>query len=246
MPSARTSKRASTKKTASSRRKSSARSRTRKKTSQTHNPALFWMIVGFTLVMWILYRSLFEFPVWFDETIGKALFFGVPVWLFVVIAQAREVIDPWVPQRFNVGSLRGLAYGGVIGFIGSITVLLTRQVTIQAAPLFSTGTFWYEFFFALMTGFWETVFFFAFTQTMIAILYPKWRLGRKIALTAMIFLLFHIPNAFLRFDVMTALYQIPLLLLFALGQALIFTRERNGYTLALTHAIWGMVLLVHG
>jgi hypothetical protein len=54
---------------------------------------LFFPIVIFTLVLWLVYRSLFTFPVWFDETLGKALFFGLPVWFFIVITNYRKVTE---------------------------------------------------------------------------------------------------------------------------------------------------------
>ena len=36
---------------------------------------LFFPIVILIGIIWFLYRSLFNFPVWFDEIIGKAIFF---------------------------------------------------------------------------------------------------------------------------------------------------------------------------
>ena len=62
---------------------------------------------------------------------------------------------------------------------------------------------------------------------------------------SLIFLLFHMSNIVLRFSDTAIMMQIILLYLFGLGQAIIFAREKNVYTLILTHTLWGMVLLIH-
>ena len=105
--------------------------------------------------------------------------------------------------------------------------------------------FWQEFILALFTAFWETLLFYSFIMTVIQEKYPKWSLLKQALLTAGIFLLFYIPNTFMRFDPMVAVGQLLLLFLFALGQAFLFHSKHNAYALVLSHAIWGMVLLTH-
>jgi hypothetical protein len=61
-----------------------------------------------------------------------------------------------------------------------------------------------------------------------------------------IFVAFHLPNTILRSpSPLIAVNQALLLSIFALGQGLLFARTKNVYTLAVSQAIWGMVLLVH-
>lgn len=206
---------------------------------------LFIPIVGLVLFFWFSYRSLFSFPVWFDESIGKAIFFGLPVWLFVVMTGARQIVETLEWSRFKKGLWLGVAIGGVFGFAGAILAAWQKGGAIQPAQLFAADGFWFEFGLAVLTAFWETLFFFSFIQSIIQGRLKSWGWLNQAILTAVIFLVFHIPNAILRFNGVAIGQQLLLLFFFGLGQALLFTREKNAYALILSHAIWGMVLLVH-
>jgi hypothetical protein len=206
---------------------------------------VFFPIVVLTLLLWFVYRSLFTFPVWFDESIGKAIFFGLPVWFFVVITNYKAVAETFSLKKLQSGLLLGLAVGGVYGFVTSLLSLWQTGSTVQAAWLFTSNAFWYEFFLALLTAFWETLLFYSFCMTVVMDKYPQWSLARKVVLVGVIFVLFHIPNTYLRFTSPEVIPQLLLLFLFGLGQALLFAERRNAYALVLSHAIWGMVLLTH-
>lgn len=208
--------------------------------------ALFFPIVILCLVLWYLYRSLFAFPVWFDETLGKALFFGLPVWLYIAISRSKSIQDSFGLYKMESGLLMGIAVGGLFGFVTAIMSLLQRGGVVEAVPLFAQTRFWYEFALAIFTGFWETMFFYSFMMTVILEKYRKWPLVWQLILVVVLFLVFHAPNAVLRFAPAAAVAQMFLLGLFALGQALLFYGRRNAYALVLSHAIWGMVLLVYG
>lgn len=75
--------------------------------------------------------------------------------------------------------------------------------------------------------------------------YVKWPLLNQVLMVSFIFLIFHIPNTVLRFNMSVVPAELVLLFFFGLGQALLFARTRNLYALTLSQAIWGMVLLVH-
>jgi hypothetical protein len=183
--------------------------------------------------------------VWFDETIGKAIFFGLPVWLFVVVTGFKVLVDRVSVWNFERGVLRGLAYGGLFGFAATLVLLIAGQKRVVGVTLFGETAFWWEFFLAMMTAFWESLFFFGFVQLVLEELKPKWSVLTVGLVVATIFMLFHIPNAILRFPVAAVPAQAVLLFLFALGQSLVFSKERNVVTLVMTHAFWGMVLLTH-
>ena len=116
---------------------------------------------------------------------------------------------------------------------------------VQAVSLFDSNMFWYEFVLALFTAFWETLLFFSFIMTVIQKKFKSWSMVSQVFLVALIFLVFHIPNTILRFDLALVLPQIFILLLFAIGQGFLFYSRKNSFALVLSHAIWGMVLLVH-
>jgi hypothetical protein len=206
---------------------------------------LFWPVVGLTLLLWVLYRTLYDFPVWFDETLGKAIFFGLPVWFFVTMTRSMDVVDAFSFSKMKNGLLQGIAFGGIYGFAATILSLARSGAEVQTALLFSSNAFWWEFFLALMTGFWETLFFFAFVMTLIQKFNYKWSLLNQVLATSLVFIIFHLPNIALLFAGQYVLGYIFLIWAFGLGQAFIYSRHQNAYTLVISHAIWGMVLLVH-
>lgn len=234
-------KRRSTKTSRSS--KASSKRQSRKKSAPAS--AVFWPLVTLTLVMWVIYRWQFGFPVWFDETVGKAVFFGFPVVSYIFITQFREIVDSFSVNKLKQGLLQGIAFGGIFGFAAITLKTATLGSQLQVAPLFSSNQFWWEFFLALMTGFWETLFFFSFIMTVLQDRYRRWSLLQQVLLTSVLFIVFHIPNIILNFTGTFVVGYTLLLWAFAIGQAFIFARQRNAYTLVIAHAIWGMVLLVH-
>ena len=212
----------------------------------------FVPLVTLTFIMWMLYRILFRFPasyaVAFDEIIGKAIFFGLPVWLYFNITRSQAIAETFSARRLQSGLLLGIAVGGMFGFMGVLASLVGHKVEVQAAPLFGSNVFWWQFFLALMTGLWESLFFFSWIFTVIREKYAKWALVNQLLLLAVLFLVFHLPNTILRssqFPWTVVVAQLFLLFFFALGQALFFVRTRNLYALMVSHAIWGMVLFVH-
>lgn len=220
------------------------KSRIKVKNTVKANFVLYPLLI-FTFIIWVLYRSLFQFPAWFDETIGKAIFFALPVWLYVTVTGGEKIIESLDFKKIKPGLVLGLAIGGLYGFAASLANLVGRAADVAMVPLFTSSIFWWEFFLGIMTGFWETLFFFSFVMTGILDRHKYWSLLNQVLLTASIFLIFHIPNIILRFTGFDILTELLLLFLFAVGQAFVFAKRRNFYTLVISHAIWGMVLLVH-
>lgn len=212
---------------------------------QLYDHVLFFPTLVVVLILWMLYRAVFSFPVWFDETIGKAFFFGLPVWFYVVTSKRLAITASFDRKLFEPGVLLGLALGGMYGFVTSIASLVQTGAVVQAVGLFNSSLFWYEFVLAIFTGFWETLFFFSFVATVIFQKYQKWPALLQWIGVALIFLIFHLPNTLLRFSGIDVASQLFILGLFGLGQTLIFYRWRNAYTLVLSHAIWGLVLLFY-
>ncbi|MDH5533396.1 MAG: CPBP family intramembrane metalloprotease [Candidatus Pacebacteria bacterium] len=209
------------------------------------NHKFFWPLVILVGVLWFIYRALFNFSVFFDETIGKAIFFGFPVLLYISVSNFIKIKDSLDLNKMHKGMLLGIAYGGIYGFAAAITSYAINKHGVQAVDLFSSSAFWWEFFLALLTAFWETIFFFSFIMMVLEDRMKKWSLTKLVLVTAAIFAIFHAPNAILRFDLSLVIAQVALMFIFGLGQALLFSKEKNAYALMISHAIWGMVLLVH-
>lgn len=217
-------------------------------TAKTRHDAsiVFIPILILTFLLWMIYRSVFQFPVWFDETIGKALFFGLPVWLYITITQDKDIIDTFSWRKFEPGILLGLAFGGLYGFATSLFIVWSGGGGVQPALLVVSPAFWNEFLLALCTGFWETLLFFSMIQTVIRQRYHRWPMAYVVAATAAIFLLFHLPNMLLRAEAVAVVWQLVLLSFFAVGQALLYYQTKNSYILILSQAFWGLVLITHG
>jgi CAAX prenyl protease-like protein len=217
-----------------------------KANSSAQQSTIFMVLLFLSLILWFLYRGIFNFSVVFDETIGKAIFFGLPIWIYISATGDKKISESIVANKMAPGLLRGLAYGGLFGFVAILLANLTQGSSLVAAPLFMTDEFWWKFFLALLTAFWESLFFYSFIQTTIGEQFKKslsnWQ---QVLIVSLIFLLFHMSNVVLRFSDGAIAMQIILLYLFGLGQAIIFAKEKNVYTLILTHALWGMVLLIH-
>lgn len=209
------------------------------------NHKFFWPLVTLIGILWFIYRALTSFGVFFDESIGKAIFFGFPVMLYISVSNFTGIVDSLDLKKMRKGLLLGIAYGGIYGFAAAIASYGLSKSGVQAADLFVSNAFWWEFFLALLTAFWETIFFFSFIMVVLESKMKHWSLIKLVLVTASIFAVFHAPNAILRFDFSIVLFQIILMFIFGLGQALLFIKEKNAYSLIISHAIWGMVLLVH-
>ncbi len=209
------------------------------------NNVVFFPLLTLVLTLWVLYRSMFNFPIWFDEILGKAIFFGLPVWLYINITGSDSVIKSFSPDKLKNGLLLGIAVGGIFGFVFSILSIIQNGAVVEAVSLFDSNIFWYEFILAMFTAFWETLLFFSFVMTVIQEKFKSWPMFSQVFLVALIFLVFHIPNIILRYDISLVLPQAFILFLFAIGQGFLFYTRKNSFALVLSHAIWGMVLLVH-
>src|SRR5260221_5651624 len=83
--------------------------------SATRHSVLFSLLI-LVFIVWLLYRTLFHFPVWFDEIIGKAIFFGLPVSLYISLTGSSSIRQTYAPTKLYRGLLLGVAVGGIFGF----------------------------------------------------------------------------------------------------------------------------------
>lgn len=224
---------------------SKRKSKTKRRQSQKQKHQLFWPLLVLVFVFWFLYRVLSSFSVFFDELVGKAIFFAFPVLIYLTITGFSATMETLSFAKLRKGLLIGLVIGGILGFVAVIANALLNAGQIQPLAFYAAENFWWEMFLAILTSFFETLFFFSFVMLVIDDRYQKWSLLKKVLVVALVFLIFHLPNLFLRFSLETIYLHTMLLFVFALGQALLFYIQRNAYTLLMTQAIWGMVLLIH-
>lgn len=205
---------------------------------------LLFQIVGL-FVIWALYRSLALFPEWFDEIFAKGIVFGIPSILY-----ARSVIRGSerlgvASSRFWPGLYMGLLVGGIYGFVGAGRSIF-GGAHVEPALLFSSSVFWFQFFLAMMTAWWESVFFFGFIMNA---LQDEYKFSEIIAVigAVLVFILFHAPlRIMLAGFTPVTVAQLMLLAIFAAGQSILFLRTKSVYAVTISHALWGMVLMVYG
>jgi len=253
MPSPRTNKRSADKKKLSNKSSRVARSERSSRGGSTRDgrgtmshSTLFLPFVVIALILWTIYRFVFNLPVWFDESIGKALCFGLPTLVYISLTGYRGISETVDLRKLKLGLFRGIAFGGIFGFAGALASIISQNKTVLAVPFFYSGNFWFEFALAILTGFWESLFFYAFIMGVIQFAWSHWSFTKQLAVVVAIFLLFHIPAIFVESATFTSMAgYILLVTAFGIVQALLYARNRNLYTLIVVHAIWGMTLLIH-
>lgn len=197
------------------------------------------------LLVWGAYRWFVRAPVWFDEGIAKAIVFGIPT--FWLAARSRFIAQNIGLDTSKIlpGLYLGTAVGGLYGFAALFGLgIMSREVI--SGSFFLSGTFWYMAGLAMLTAWWESLFFFGLPVQFlrsIASWISDWWIG---VFVAIFFLLFHAPLRFVLTGGSDAfLSQMGILTLFVIGQFILYTRTRNLYALVLSHFFWGLVLEVY-
>ncbi len=205
----------------------------------------FFFLEMSLLVIWVAYRAAVRMPVWFDEGVAKAIVFGLPVFWFAARSPFVASEIGLQPRRLLPGLYLGLAAGGLYGFMGILTEVSSgRQVAM--APLFATAEFWWLAFLALLTAWWESLFFFGLPVQFVRSI-AAWFSDTVLGILVIgLFLLFHAP---LRLIVAGYspffLVQMGVLALFAAGQYILYARTKNMYALVLSHLFWGLVIEIY-
>jgi len=205
----------------------------------------FFFIMMSLFFVWLAYRSFFTFPVWFDEGVAKALIFGIPVVWFA--SQSRFISTELGinDNQLFPGLFLGIAIGGLYGFAGLLIQVSAGQAVTPGA-LFASSGFWWIAFLAMLTAWWESLFFFGLPTQYIKSIAPWFSETLIGAFVVFFFLLFHAP---LR-GIITGwqpqfIIQMGLLTLFAIGQFIFYLRTKNMYALVLSHLLWGLVIEIY-
>lgn len=134
--------------------------------------------------------------------------------------------------------------GGLYEFIGVFSYML-RGTTFMRAYVFESPQFLGAFFLALMTAWWESLFFFGYVLNKTLEMFKKHELP-AIVLTSVVFVLFHAPIRMLITGLTPQLgSEFLVLFMFAFGQSILFLRTKSIFSVVLSHALWGMVLLIY-
>jgi len=218
----------------------------KKSLKQSHNLGFLLTLAG-VFLFWLTYRLIFRFPEWFDEIFVKAFVFGVPAWVYAYQTSKRKKSSD--PMGFTtIGIWQGLFFGLCIGgFFQFVAVLSLRLRGDVVMPSFTAIApyFWTFLALALMTAWWESLFFFGYVIGNLRD--RKMSEVPVVAITTLVFLLFHAPLRFVLVGSAEQLVsQLFVLSFFAIGQAILYLRTKSMYAITLSHMLWGMVFLLYG
>ncbi len=205
----------------------------------------FFFLQMSLLVLWVAYRAFTSFSVWFDEGVAKAILFGLPVFWFAARSKfvAREIgLDA---NKLIPGVYLGLAIGGLYGFAAILAQVL-GGTEVVGAPFYLTNDFWWLAFLALLTAWWESLFFFGLPIQFIRSVASWISESVIVVFVVAFFLLFHSPlRIILAGPSPQFLVQMGVLTLFVIGQYMVYTRTKNMYAIVLSHLFWGLVIQVY-
>lgn len=205
----------------------------------------FFFLEMSLLILWVAYRAFVRQPIWFDEGVAKAIVFGIPVFWFA--SRSRFIANEMGLDGHKIlpGLYLGLAVGGLYGFVGILSQVSGGRQVVEAM-LFATPQFWWLAFLALLTSWWESLFFFGLPVQYLrglASWFSEWMIG---GFTVVLFLLFHAPlRIVLAGPSPQFAVQMALLSMFAIGQYILYTRTKNMYCIILSHLLWGLVIEIY-
>ncbi len=222
---------------------SNSLSTTPDKLSPAQLQVFFVSVVCFSFVSLLLYRAFVHQPVWFDEIFFKGIIFGGPLWAYMRYSKKPTAFFGLESRQFWNGAFQGLAIGGLFAFVALVSSAVGRG-SVFIPHLFTASRFWSEFGLAFMTAWWESLFFYGLIlPTLEERFQNEWISS---ALTTLLFILFHAPVLLFRSGLSGAFSPLLLLAFFAFGQAILFLRTRSISSVVVSHAFWGMALLVYG
>ncbi|MFC1751276.1 type II CAAX prenyl endopeptidase Rce1 family protein, partial [Pseudomonadota bacterium] len=148
-------------------------------------------IYVFVFVVWGLYRLLFRLPEWFEETVLKALVFGMPVMLVVYKLEKKDWSQLGMVTRGLLSSLYfGLLFGLWLAVLGNIMAFL-RDGGVRFNPDMTVAAFGDLMLLGLVTAFWEQLLFMGYFLPRVVKDIGSELAG--VALVALMFALLHVP-----------------------------------------------------
>jgi len=199
--------------------------------------------------LWTGYRLVGGFPEWIEETVLKGLIFGAPVLWELRRRAIKQSEFGLGTQRFWLGMYLGLGLGALYLTVAFAANVL-RGVEMQTVRLYLTEGFWQLFLVSIFTSWWESLLFWGYGWTTLYHLFTKsdsqFAGFNATFWSAIVFIIFHLPLIFITqgFGEVSG-FAILAISLFAFGQAIVYWKTKNLYTMTISHLLWGMMLLVY-
>ena len=200
-------------------------------------------IYSFVFLVWGFFRLLSPLPVWIEEVFIKALVFGLPVFIVVFKIEKKNLESLGIGMKnFFESVYLGLSLGTFFWFFGQLSNFIRHRGVLSIKEIQPTSAEFGGFLLlALITAWWEELFFMGFVLRRLAgLVKEEW----KVALTtSVMFCLIYIPGIVVKGVVWwQMLLQVLLLFSLGLGNSILMLRTKNLIAPILSHALWGAMI----
>ena len=199
------------------------------------------------LLVWGLYRLLFRMPVWVEESVLKALVFGLPVFWLAFKRDKLSSRDLGITsENMLMTVLFGLGLGVLMALFGQMGNLFRYGGLAMQQISFTSAQLGGYIILSLVTAFWEQLLFSGYMlRQLVRVCSDEWI---PILTVALLFALLHVPAlVFVHAVGLThLLLSVALLVLLSLGTSVLMLRTKNLIAPMMAHALWGIVVFVLG
>jgi len=203
------------------------------------------LVYVFVFIVWGLYRLLFRMPEWFEETVLKAMVFGVPVFVAVIRVEKKTLTDLGMVTKGLLAALYfGLLFGLWLAVFGNIVAFL-RDGGVSFNPDVSVLKFGNLMMLGLVTAFWEQLLFVGYFLPRVVKDLGSELLG--LLIVAFMFAVLHMPIQVAQgVDLGQMTIRFILLYSLAFGNGVLYLRLKNLAAPIFAHVAWGSVIYLFG
>lgn len=199
----------------------------------------------FVFAVWGLYRLLFRLPEWFEETVLKAVVFGLPVMVVVLKYEKKRWADLGMVTKGLLASLYfGLLFGLWLAVLGNVVAFL-RDGGVRFNADMTVAAFGDLMLLGLVTAFWEQLLFMGYFLPRIVKAVRSELYG--VAIVALMFAILHVPVQVAQgVDFSQIIVRFILLYSLGFGNGVLYLRLKNLVAPIFAHLAWGSVIYLFG
>jgi hypothetical protein len=202
---------------------------------------LLYVIIG---LGWGVYRLLFRLPTIIEETILKAIVFGIPVFYVAHKRQWRWKELGMTVDNLTASVYLGILLGMILGVAGNFGNTI-RHGGLQFNDFgLTSATLGSFIILSLVTAFWEQLLFTGmFLRLLAEVIKDEWKLTW---LVAILFVGLHIPALLLiqQLQGVQFVVAVILLLLLQMGSVILMLRYKNLAAPIMAQALWGVTVFL--
>jgi len=198
----------------------------------------------YLIIVWTIYRCLFQLPSWLDELIIKPLLWIGPVLLLVKIEKQKLISIGWSLKKL----FHNLYLGWGLGAFFALEGLLANAIKYRGLVFVPLGLSPYQLInfilISLVTAFSEETLFRGYIQTRLEKILDNDLAANIIASIA--FSLIHLPIAIfvLGYNLPTLASYLFIMLILGFADGFIFQKTKTIVAPTISHALWNLSILL--